>query len=180
MELRDIAGYEGSYGVTEDGRVWSYPKMWLSGFGRRCSHQGRFLTLFHHSGGYLSVALSRDGQTRLRFVHRLVAQAYIPNPQHLPEVNHIDANKKNNHRSNLEWNTRLQNAKHAKRHNLYKHEPARGERHPDAKLTDSKVKEIRRLWDADEVSLGDLIARYGLSKSSLSAVCNRRTWTHLP
>lgn len=53
------------------------------------------------------------------YVHRLIAIAFIPNPEHLPEINHIDCNKTNNELSNLEWCTRQQNAKHAQENGLY-------------------------------------------------------------
>ena len=63
--------------------------------------------------GYMYVALQIDGKAHQRRVHRLVALAFIPNPDNKSEVNHIDGNKANNHISNLEWCTPSENLKHA-------------------------------------------------------------------
>lgn len=63
--------------------------------------------------GYLSLMLSLNGKKYPRKVHRLVALAFIPNPNNLPEVNHDDLNKQNNHVSNLLWSSKPDNAKHA-------------------------------------------------------------------
>ena len=63
--------------------------------------------------GYEIVHLSRNGENKHRSIHRLVAMAFIDNPDNLPEVNHIDSNKQNNRIDNLEWVTRSENMKHA-------------------------------------------------------------------
>jgi NUMOD4 motif len=97
--MKDIPGFEGLYQITDDGKVWSLPKQWTSGFNGNFSHDGQWITPQKHSGGYLQVVLTRDARSRMHYVHRLVAQTYIPNPLDLPEVNHKDGNKKNNHYS---------------------------------------------------------------------------------
>lgn len=97
--LRDIPGFSGLYGVTADGRVWSYRKQhWLK---------------FDVTRGYFRAALCRDGAMKKVKVHRLVALAWVPNPDDKPELNHIDGDKRNNAASNIEWCTRSENAKHA-------------------------------------------------------------------
>lgn len=65
--------------------------------------------------GYQGVTLYKNGKEKQVFVHRLVAQEFIPNPENKPQVNHIDENKQNNHLSNLEWATAKQNANHGTR-----------------------------------------------------------------
>ena len=98
-EWRTIVGYEGQYEVSSYGRVRSldrYDKMnrfW----------KGRILNLHTGTGGYLFVGLSSNGNEKNYLVHRLVAQAFIPNPNNLPQVNHKDENKANNAAENLEW-----------------------------------------------------------------------------
>lgn len=86
---RDIPGYEGLYRVSNTGKVQS-----------NFSGEWRELKQFHSSNGYLQVHLGKYNTTK---VHSLVARAFIENPENLPQVNHIDENKDNNHVDNLEW-----------------------------------------------------------------------------
>ena len=88
--MRDIVGYEGLYAVTSCGRVWSY-------------RNERFLKPKCEKNGYLRVQLCKNGEVKTYSLHRLVAQAYLPNPDNLPQVNHKDENKANNCLQNLEW-----------------------------------------------------------------------------
>lgn len=88
--MKDIVGYEGLYAVTSCGKVWSYKNK-------------MFLKPWDDGHGYLRVRLHRDGEVKNHFVHRLVAMAYIPNPENLPQINHKDENKANNCLQNLEW-----------------------------------------------------------------------------
>ena len=99
--MKDIKNYEGLYAVTSCGKVWSY------------THK-RFLNP-QCNGHYYQVNLSKDGKTRHHFIHRLVAEAYLLNPNSLPQVNHIDENKANNAVTNLEWCTVKENANHGTR-----------------------------------------------------------------
>lgn len=102
--MKDIVGYEGLYAVTEDGMVWAYPNK---------MHKGTFLKTSLKKG-YPFVCLCKKGsRTIQKTVHRLVAEAYLPNPDNLPQVNHKDSNKENNNVSNLEWCTASQNKKHS-------------------------------------------------------------------
>lgn len=92
----DIKGYEGLYAITEDGQVWSY-------------RTKQFRKPFVNNSGYLQVSLIIHSKVKNFLIHRLVAEAYIPNPNNLPEVNHKDENKLNPHYTNLEWCTHEEN-----------------------------------------------------------------------
>lgn len=111
--MTPIKGYEKLYAVTQDGRVFSYPRNWISSGGAKRSHNGIWLKLHQDNRGYLHVRLRKDNRHKNFLVSRLVAQAFIPNPLNLPQVNHIDGNKLNNHVLNLEWCTNGENQKHA-------------------------------------------------------------------
>ena len=106
-EWRDIAGYEGKYMVSNTGKVKSL----------NYSNTGKEGILEAHANekGYLRVMLCKDGKKKVYRVHRLVAQAFIPNPDNLPQVNHIDENKENNCMDNLEWVTCSENINHGTR-----------------------------------------------------------------
>ena len=96
--MKDIKGYEGLYAITPEGEVWSYKKK-------------MFLVPRANSKGYLRVQLFKDGQKKWYRVHRLVAEAYIPNPDNLPQVDHIDGNKMHNYLNNLQWITNRDNVR---------------------------------------------------------------------
>ena len=96
--MKDIKGYEGLYAITEDGQVWSY-------------RRNKYLKQ-QQARNYLSIELHKDNNRKNYFIHRLVAETYIPNPHNLPEVNHIDENKYNNCVDNLEWVSHKDNMNH--------------------------------------------------------------------
>lgn len=95
---KDIEGYEDDYQVSNLGRVKSLPKKCWNGKGY-WFRDGRILIPIKSKKGYLNVWCRK----RIFKVHRLVANAFIPNPQNLPQVNHIDGDKTNNCVTNLEW-----------------------------------------------------------------------------
>lgn len=105
MELeifKDIEGYKGLYQVSNLGRVKSLPRVKVNNSGLRLI-KGQILKPQTKRLGYLKVDLYKDGQQKSFFIHRLVATAFIPNPDNLPTVNHKDENPSNNMVENLEW-----------------------------------------------------------------------------
>lgn len=88
-QWKNIEGYEGLYQVSDDGRIRN--------------SKGKILKGGKNARGYLYVALNKNGKQVMKKVHRLVAEAFLENPQNLPEVNHKDECKTNNNVLNLEW-----------------------------------------------------------------------------
>lgn len=88
--MRDIKGFEGLYAITSCGKVWSY-------------RSKKFLALYQTKSGYLTANLSKNGKSKPYRVNRLVAEAYLENPNNLPYVNHKDEVKTHNWINNLEW-----------------------------------------------------------------------------
>ena len=116
---KDIEGYEGMYQVSNLGRVRSLDRY----IPAKCAlsktdddvlyfRKGKIIKLWEIVGGYFYVSLSKGDKAKMFRVHRLVAMAFIPNPDNLPEVNHIDEDKSNNRADNLEWCTHLYNEHH--------------------------------------------------------------------
>lgn len=89
-EMKPIVGFENSYSITRDGRVYSHIS-------------NKFLKLNYNSKGYLSLTLHKNKKSYHKRVNRLVAEAYIPNPNNYPQVNHINHKRDDNRVENLEW-----------------------------------------------------------------------------
>lgn len=106
---KDIKGYEGMYRISNQGRVFAAARYRND----RGFTSPRIMKQSKNKGGYHYVILSKNDNQKLSYVHRLVATAFIPNPQNKSEVNHIDGNPSNNHVSNLEWCTRKENVEHS-------------------------------------------------------------------
>lgn len=117
-----IKGYEGLYEIDRQGNVYS-------------ERTGLMKCYIDH--GYVKIGLTKNHVRKNYYIHRLVAGAFIPNPNNLPEVNHIDGNKQNNSVNNLEWITSKENQKHAYREKLQV---------PKYKLSNKQVEEIRMLY----------------------------------
>ena len=104
-EWKPIKGYEGLYEVSNLGRVKSLNRKILCSNGLIKEIKEKILTPKDNGKGYLNVHLSKNGNHKHLYIHRLVAEAFIPNPNNLPQVNHKDENKSNNCVDNLEWCT---------------------------------------------------------------------------
>lgn len=106
MEWRNIKGYEGYYQVSDTGLVKAISRTVLFADGRRRGYPEKLLPVkewFKNGKGYLMVSLTKHHKTEKFSVHRLVAEAFIPNPNNYPQVNHKDEDKSNNCVENLEW-----------------------------------------------------------------------------
>jgi len=148
----NIVAFE-DYLIYESGRIIS-----LKNGGRK------ELKICKGKQGYCYVNLCEDGKRTFKQVHRLVAQHFIPNPDNLPEVNHLDGDKSNNHKSNLEWCTSKQNKIHGTNLGLY---PS-GIKHCRSKLTESDVLHIRNLKGIKTQK--ELSLMFGVSRPHISLV----------
>lgn len=162
-----VVGYEDRYEVSNFGHVRVSPHAVI---GTPC----RILKQHQNSFGYYKVHLYNHIDKSLS-VHRLVAIAFVANPNNHPEINHIDGVKANNRADNLEWVTRGMNIKHAYDLNL---RAARfGEAHNKAKLTDEIVLAIRANKGRELIET--LAARYGVSRSTIHRALSGEFWTHI-
>lgn len=165
-QWKPVIGYEGRYEVSNLGQIRSLPGHHVRARILRQAWRGRFL----------AVDLSQDGYRKSYSVSRIVATAFIPNPENKPQVNHKDANRENNAVSNLEWVTAKENTAHASGMGLRK--ILRGEDAGQAKLTEAQVHEIKaaRLAGGTTRAIGE---RFGVSHQTISDICNGKKWKHV-
>lgn len=152
-EWKDIEGYEGLYQVSSQGRIKSLD---------RNTTNGKIRKFQTSKSGYLSVTLSKNGVVKRQSVHRLVAEAFIPNPNNLPQINHKNEDKTNNSIENLEWCDSTYN------NNYGKHS--------------SNISKARRKWVIQKDLNNEIVGIYdspitaskvtGISYSCITGVCN--------
>lgn len=117
-----------------------------------------------------------NGVGRSYSVHRLVAQAFIPNPLNLPQVNHLDGDRYNNRSDNLEWTDQSGNMRHAINNGLVR--ILRGTERKTAKLNPDLVREIRQRLDGG-ASYTVICREFGISRSRVSFIRHRTAWAHV-
>lgn len=160
----DIPEYEGLYYINKNGEIFSIKSNSL-------------LKQQLKNNGYLKVKLFKNGDYKFFNVHRLVAEAFIPNPNGFKEVNHINCDKHDNSVNNLEWCDRKHNLNHSYEHGLKR----RGESHGGHKLTEKEVISIRKEYVKGdrEHSLHTLGEKYGVNWCTIQAIVKGRLWSYL-
>ena len=121
-QFKPIKDFEKRYEITNRGRVKSLKRTTKDvTMDRVRTYDERILTPKTDKKGYKRISLRREMRTYDRLIHRLVAIVYIPNPNNLPYINHLDGNPSNNYYKNLEWCTHKDNIQHASANGMMKH-----------------------------------------------------------
>lgn len=155
-EWRDVKGYEWLYQVSSLGRIKSIKRRYT---------KGKVLKLFISDKRYVFIGLPCNSVCKTKRVHRLVAEAFLLNPQNKGDVNHKDGDPSNNCVDNLEWCTRKENMVHAYQTGLANVDRFR-------KLTESNVKEIRK----SSLTQRKLAEIYNISQTNIGLIKNNKTW----
>lgn len=162
--LRGAININGAtYEITSEGKV----------FGA----YGKPISIRPNSDGYASFTAGRKGNRRRERVHRLVAKLFIPNPNNLPEIDHLDGNRMNPSKDNLEWVTHEENIRRAYRKGSYKGRYV-GQDNPKARLNEKLVIQLRNEYRAG-VSVKELSDKYGYPWSTIGNAVKGYTWKHL-
>lgn len=148
------------------------------------SNKGNVLSLKHgkvkqlkpQKCTYYQLAFYVDNIQKTKFIHKMIAEKFIPNPLKKPQVNHIDGNKYNNDISNLEWVTAKENIQHAVRTGLINF-PI-NDRHHASKLNITKVKKIKQLL-RDGRSQREIAKQFKISQPVVCHINKGTTWTHV-
>lgn len=178
---KDIKGYVGIYKVSNFGRIKSL---------NRINHlnaniKGKMMKQSNARGGYKVIGLSIYGNKKQHKVHRLIAEAFIPNDDDKPFINHIDGITNNNSLDNLEWCTPSENSKHAFKIGLAN---AVGENNGRSTATEEDVKQIRCMWTFREqlsIDCGYKINQtvlcniFNFKMNVIHAIVKNKTWTHM-
>ncbi|WP_163579142.1 NUMOD4 domain-containing protein [Gracilibacillus saliphilus] len=183
---KPIKGYENRYEVSDEGRVKSLKRKVLVNRKSGSYYNtvpGKLLEptkVSGPNGGYLAVKLMRNNKGKTVKVHRLVADAFIDNPNDYPEVNHIDEDKTNNHVSNLEWCTRKTNVNHGTRkHRIYSHPNYKKRMKEMGETRRKKVKSINLKTGKTKVYESMLSAeKDGFANQCISKCCLGKRKTH--
>lgn len=174
MEIwKDVLGYEGIYQVSDLGNVKSLDRVSYHPRFGDMNLKGGIKKQCNNRYGYLMVGLHKEGRLKSHTVHRLVAIAFIPNPENKSEVNHKFGNKKDNRAIVLEWNTQEENIEHAIRTGL---SVSKGEYNSNSKLTESQVLEIRKNTTK---TMRQMSIEYNVVFSCISGIIKRKTWKHI-
>lgn len=171
-----------NYQVSNLGRVKSLAREWIVGIGNKRFHDEMILKLHNKKRGYKDVCLFKNGKRKYYFVHRLVAQAFILNPENKPEPNHIDGNPSNNKVNNLEWVTKSENRLHAIHTGLAI--ITKGEDCSWSKLTEAQVRRIK--WIAKYCKPKNrsgywqkLAKSLNVSDSIISMIVHNKRWKEI-
>jgi predicted DNA-binding protein YlxM (UPF0122 family) len=162
-EWRDIP--DSTYEVSNQGRV-------------RRKTNGRIRSLPIGTSGYQTIRIPIAGIPKNQYIHRLVAHAFIGPCPDGKEVNHIDGDKLNNRPNNLEYVTPVENAHHAF-FTIRKGIPVVGEQSGCAKLTESQVTEIHRLYATGNYRLNKIAERFSVTPSQIGLIVKGKSWKHL-
>lgn len=156
MEIwKDIAGYEGYYSVSNNGKILSIRKK-------------KLLASRIGNTGYVSVHLSIRGKSKRYSIHRLVAKAFIENPNNLPQVNHKDGIKTNNCVENLEWITCVENLKHSYKIRL-----------ENMTITEEIVRKVYLDFHKHCIPVVKLIKKYSLGLGCISEIVRNKSWKNV-
>lgn len=169
-EVRQIVidGKETKYYVSSFGRIFSF-------YHRRAIDPPRELSPAVSPYGYLHVSLQTGKVQRTFFVHRLVASAFIENPEEKPQINHKDGNKQNNAVENLEWATSKENINHAFQNGM--HDDSIGEKHYNAVATKRQIENVCLLLSLNKDSKRDIAQKVGVPLHVVENVYSGKSWT---
>ena len=177
-EWRPVKGFEGLYEVSNLGRVRSLDRKYTISRERYhggINKKGKIITGYKGEKHYCQVCLFREGKKSYAQIHRMVAEAFIPNPENKRQVNHKDGIKQNNVVTNLEWVTPSENILHSFEAGLNTHI---GEKNIQAKLTRDQVAEIKKAYvkGSKEYGVRPLARKYGVSAPAIRAIVKGLTW----
>lgn len=165
----EFEGYE----VSNKGRLRSVDRLVIDKNGKAKKVKGVIRRLKKNNRGYILVTVKSKGKECTCLIHRLVAMAFLENPNNLPEVNHIDNNKENNSLENLEWITSKDNHNHAISKGFRSQSSENG---INSKLSNEQAKEIRQLYLLGCSTYSSIAKTYNVSPSAIRRIVKHESY----
>lgn len=175
-EWRDIEGYEGYYQISSHGRVKSLERIVERSDGRSRTIKERVMKVVTGHRGYLCIRLRKQGKQKFRGVHRLVAEAFIPNPENKPTVDHKYDEKVNNYYQDLRWGTHQEQIDWARGEQGLMDNS--GENNHQAVLTNDQAEEIIRLLQKGNAPR-PISKQYDVNERAISRINQGSTWANI-
>jgi hypothetical protein len=175
-EWKDIEDYEGIYQISNIGRCKSLGRTIEAVNGVIYRYKTIILKQQTCKQGYKKVTLGTYKRKKSFLVHRLVANAFIDNPENKPQINHKNCIKGNNNIENLEWSLCVDNIRHAFKNELHYR---KGEFNGKSKLNEHQVMEIYTLAQRGDTQQSEIGKLYKVSSETVSAIKNKRSWKHI-
>lgn len=173
----EIRGYDGFYEVSGKGKVRSWRLR--NGRSSNKTESPRLLKSFLDKDGYRKYGLSKDGKTKQYRACRLVAIAFIPNPENKPQVNHIDGVKDNDSVENLEWSTAKENVNHSIDTGLRTHDHMMGAENHMSKLSTDDILDIKNAYRLGCFTHQEISDAYNVSRQHISSIISGKKWSYL-
>lgn len=178
---KDIKGYEGIYQASNLGRIKALARTWYSGksgYTKKSKPEQIMKYRLSKNTNYCLLKLVKAGREKHLYVHRLVAETFIPNPDNLPEVNHKDGNKENNCVDNLEWVTSKENINHADKNGLRN---ISGSNNWQAKFSEQDIEFIRNNYKPRDKEFGRkaLAEKFRCNISVISNIIANKTYKNI-
>lgn len=173
-QWKDIPEFEGIYQISNLGRVKGLSRFVNSKDGGKRPLKEQIINFTSYKG-YDFVNLWKNQKSKRFSVHRLVALAFIPNPENKPQVNHKNGIKTDNRLENLEWVTLSENMIHAYKEKLL---VRKGEKHSQNKLTEKDVFEIRKMIN-EGFNQSQIAQKFGVIRQTISCIKTGKSWNHI-
>lgn len=165
---KDVIDYEDHYQISSKGRIRSKDRCVIYKNGKTYFYKSKILKLLIDEYGYLRVNLNKNNKMQTKNIHRLVATHFIPNPDNLSQINHIDGVKENNTISNLEWCDAYHNLNHSYENNL-----------KQIKLTKKDVQRIKEIYESGYYTQREIGEIYNVKKEHINGIINNKKRVHV-
>lgn len=183
---KDILEYE-KYQISNLGRVKRKKRIFSNNRWKKRILKEMLIRPFIAKSGHLRVCLTIDGKKKNESIHRLVAKAFIPNPENKPQINHIDCDPANNNVNNLEWCTQRENTVHAIQNGLIdinelkmRLEKGRklGSEHGMSKLIEKEIIKIKKMLKKG-IKQTEIAKIFNVDATNISCIARNKTWKHI-